>query len=727
MPKNKIQKRSDAIIAKLAKFMPDYETREAQQRLINGIAHITENSTNKKEPNHLIAECPTGSGKSLSSLIPAKAFKEILSEAGHDDISIIYATATVSLQQQLIKDVELLQKAGVKISAHVAVGRARFFCKKHATNLMTLAAENQDALDFEKGDDIDGDFDFPPEMNNINEGDKRKIDTLFKALDNGDWSGMRDDLSETLSINAQLWDKLRSDSNTCSSSCKFYSKHSCPFVKSRQSMEEADIVITNHALLFTDISRASVLPDIEKSMVILDEGHKAFDSFAAQQSSSVGIANLLKFSKKYSLLIANGMANLYKAAGNPAEASAQTVLNTFGELQRELSGFVTQLDSVFKHATAHQSKFEKDRGLWEMEAKHIHQYQLATSLSNIEGIASNIQGWMMRAVETAKKADLNESHDAVLAIMSEQIKVIEDTQKTVNYFLNADKYQPIALWCQSTGEGAMHYSLNASCIDMATPMKEQFWNRVKHCVLMSATLRTGGSFDRITNQLGVTKEMAYTLALPSPFEDAFNQSTLHLYPNFPDPDWRNTQSHSMAIANEVAGFMGYHQAGLLLVNSRKQMDEIVSMFPKHIASIALVQGGLVARKTLIEKHSKRIEEGQKSLLVGMASFAEGLDLKKELLTFVGICKLSFGQSSDPRTNAESKYLKTLGRNPFEEIILPETEKILQQSVGRLIRSINDRGEIAIFDSRCVKKQYGSAMINSLPNFYIQNNRIQQSA
>lgn len=717
MKRQTILQRSQGILSALSNCMPDFETRDAQTDLISQIAHITQNSLDKNTPNHVIAECPTGSGKSLSSLIPAKAFLDHLAAEHIDDVKVIYATATVSLQTQLLNDIDLLRNAGISIKSHVAVGRARFMCKKHAENIINEGQTAQEALSFADG--IEDNVELPSES--TNEFDKRKIKTLFTALEDGSWSGMKDDLSEAMSVNAKLWDKLKSDSNTCSPRCKYHSASECPFVENRQKMSEADIVVTNHSMLFTDLDHGRVLPPANKSLIIVDEGHKAFENFAKQQEVCMPMNKMLALTNKQSMHVINGISVLYTANKTTPEVSQQKLQSTFGELQKDLQDFTRMLESSYKHATQHKSRYEKDQGVWEMEVGDVHRYSMATTMGNIKSLIGSLHGWMSLAIDVGKKGKQDDVLDRIMATISNEIKTIEEAKATMEFFLNPEQNAPVALWCKSSDDGSGNLSLNGARVDMSQLMREKFWDQTKHCVLMSATLRVGGNFNRLCRQMGVDESVAYVTALPSPFEEAYHHSTLHLYPSMVEPNWQQTAIHSQQIASHTAGFMSYHDAGLLLVNSKKQLDEIVSMLPTDIQDIALIQGGSVSRQTLIKQHIERVRQGNKSLLIGMASFAEGLDLKGNLLTFVGISKLNFGHSSDPRTNAEAAHIKKLGGNPFEELILPETEKYLQQSVGRLIRSIKDRGEIAIFDSRLATKRYGSSLLNGLPNFYKQNN------
>lgn len=710
-----ISRRCDEILAKLSACMPNFEVREAQQRLMNGISHICAGKSlnNEKARKHIIAECPTGSGKSLSALIPAISYIEALRKEHIDDVRVVYATATVSLQNQLARDFELLEQAGVKVNYHTAVGRGRFICKKNANILLQKPTDTQESLSFDSGEHL-----IEPIMDlNIDENDVIAITHLMDALDKGIWSGMKDDLQAELSVKPKIWEKIKSNSHNCSKSCRHYSKESCPFVANRQRMSEADVVVTNQAMLFTDIDSALVLPDIEKSLVILDEGHKAFEIFAQQQEAAVNINSLTTLSGQLKHYICGTVDNIYKANGSEKKAPTQVVNQHLSELSNEVKMFSSSLNNAFQHATQHQNKLEKSQGIWEMNVNDVFQYQLHTPMSNMKNILNVLVDLLQGTLELAKKLEDDTAIDRGVSVISEQLAIISSSLDTFEYFLSPEKFEPVALWCQKS-EKDKYVSLNAACIDMSEQMKEVFWNRVKHCVLMSATLRIDNSFHRICSQMGVDRSMAYVVALPSPFKTAYENSNLYLYPDIPTPDWRDTISHSTEVAKCTAEFMNIHLGGLLLVNSRKQLEEIVSMLPNELADMALIQDGRVSRDALIKKHKERVMNKQKSLLIGMASFAEGIDLKGELLTFVGICKLHFGHSNGPRTKAEAKYINNNGGNAFEQLILPETERYLQQSIGRLIRSMSDRGDIAIFDSRCVKKSYGNRLIQCLPEFNV---------
>lgn len=123
------------------------------------------------------------------------------------------------------------------------------------------------------------------------------------------------------------------------------------------------------------------------------------------------------------------------------------------------------------------------------------------------------------------------------------------------------------------------------------------------------------------------------------------------------------------------------------------------------------------RAQIIVDHKADIDAGKKSLLIGVQSFSEGLDLPGEYLTFVGISKIPFSDHiNDPLAASESDYITQKGGSAFMKISLPDASKRLIQSVGRLVRSVNCIGTVAVYDSRLLTKRYGSQLIDALPGF-----------
>jgi len=162
---------------------------------------------------------------------------------------------------------------------------------------------------------------------------------------------------------------------------------------------------------------------------------------------------------------------------------------------------------------------------------------------------------------------------------------------------------------------------------------------------------------------------------------------------------------------------GEHKGQLVLFASNRALQQFVSLMP-DLRLMLLVQGDQ-PRYRLVEEHRRRVEAGTTSVLIGLQSFAEGLDLKGDLLTQVHIHKIAFPPIDSPVILTEGEWLKTLKRYPFEVQSLPSASFNLIQQVGRLIRSHECRGEIVIYDRRLISKNYGSRLLAALPIFPIE--------
>jgi ATP-dependent DNA helicase DinG len=161
---------------------------------------------------------------------------------------------------------------------------------------------------------------------------------------------------------------------------------------------------------------------------------------------------------------------------------------------------------------------------------------------------------------------------------------------------------------------------------------------------------------------------------------------------------------------------GEHKGMLVLFASNRAMQ----VFLTHVTDLRLtllVQGDM-PRYRLVELHRKRVEQGETSVLVGLQSFAEGLDLKGDLLSQVHIHKIAFPPIDSPVVLTEGEWLKTLKRYPFEVQSLPSASFNLIQQVGRLIRSHGCYGEVVIYDRRLLTKNYGPRLLGALPVFPI---------
>jgi ATP-dependent DNA helicase DinG len=154
---------------------------------------------------------------------------------------------------------------------------------------------------------------------------------------------------------------------------------------------------------------------------------------------------------------------------------------------------------------------------------------------------------------------------------------------------------------------------------------------------------------------------------------------------------------------------------LVLFSSKKQMLDVYEELPSEMQDKILLQGDASKQEMLVQ-HKQKIDQGEGSVLFGLASFAEGVDLPGNYCTHVIIAKLPFAVPDDPIEAALSEWIESRGGNAFMELTVPDASLKLIQACGRLLRTETDKGKISLLDRRIISKRYGKAILNSLPPF-----------
>ena len=154
---------------------------------------------------------------------------------------------------------------------------------------------------------------------------------------------------------------------------------------------------------------------------------------------------------------------------------------------------------------------------------------------------------------------------------------------------------------------------------------------------------------------------------------------------------------------------------LVLFTSRKQMNDVAFRLPENLLPYVLIQGEQ-SKSKLLEQHYQALKNGKPSIIFGLDSFAEGLDLPHEACVHVIIVKLPFSMPDNPIEKTQSRWIEKRGGKPFIEITVPEASIKLVQAVGRLIRTENDYGRVTILDNRLKTQRYGQQMLACLPPF-----------
>ncbi|HDH8968334.1 TPA: ATP-dependent DNA helicase DinG [Escherichia coli] len=279
---------------------------------------------------------------------------------------------------------------------------------------------------------------------------------------------------------------------------------------------------------------------------------------------------------------------------------------------------------------------------------------------------------------------------------------------------------PVTKWAtREEREGQLHLWFHCVGIRVSDQLERLLWRSIPHIIVTSATLRSLNSFSRLQEMSGLKEKAGDRfVALDSPFNHCEQGKIVIPRMRF-EPSIDNEEQH---IAEMAAFFREQveskkHLGMLVLFASGRAMQRFLD-YVTDLRLMLLVQGDQ-PRYRLVELHRKRVANGERSVLVGLQSFAEGLDLKGDLLSQVHIHKIAFPPIDSPVVITEGEWLKSLNRYPFEVQSLPSASFNLIQQVGRLIRSHGCWGEVVIYDKRLLTKNYGKRLLDALPVFPIE--------
>jgi len=254
--------------------------------------------------------------------------------------------------------------------------------------------------------------------------------------------------------------------------------------------------------------------------------------------------------------------------------------------------------------------------------------------------------------------------------------------------------------------GRQHVFLQATPIDVSAILRQVLFERIDTVVLTSATLAVGGGFDYVRRRLGM--DNARELIVASHF-DYEGQSLLYIPPDLPEP---NTPQFAAKAADRIRKLLEISQGrAFVLFTSYAQMREVHDRLLGELEYPMLLQGTAPKNALLDEFRTT-----PNCVLFATSSFWQGVDVQGEQLSCVIIDRLPFAVPSDPVVKARVDSINNDGGNAFYDYQVPSAVITLKQGFGRLIRSLNDRGVLALLDNRILKKPYGKVFLNSLPQY-----------
>ncbi len=495
-----------------------------------------------------------------------------------------------------------------------------------------------------------------------------------------------------------VWDQVRSDSNNCMGrKCPSYGK--CFYQAARRRMENADLLICNHALFFSDLALRSrgnaFLPDYDH--VIFDEAHRIEDVAAEHFGLSISEARTLHLLKL-----------LYSDRRGRAPRGFLTTLKVKSDGEKIIEKAIHQSQAARESSRILFDNLEQ----WSQRhgppnGRIRTPGVVPNSLSEcFRGLEKTLRLLRAEAVEEQDKLELHSFAARALEI-AEHTRILLDHQvEGCVYFLEgADQRSPKS----NARSRFRNLTLKCNAIAVDQILGEALFKQKISITLTSATLTTTPSnFKHLTNGLGI--EEAKTLQLGSPFDHA-SQMRVLVDPHLPPPGNRDSETHLIPrldqLVRETEGGAFILFTSFALLN--RMADQLRESF-ENAGFTVLTQGRDGPPGVLLKQFRKE----DNAVLFGTSSFWQGVDVKGRSLRQVIITRLPFDVPDQPLIEARLERIRENGGNPFMEDQVPRAILKFRQGIGRLIRSSQDVGLISILDSRVVTKSYGKLFQKALP-------------
>ncbi len=669
-----------------------FQTRRAQLQMIAAVAHALGSCRQDDDAmtgeNIAVCQCGTGTGKSIAATVPALVMAKSRGKR------LVISSSTIALQHQYSeKDIPALQRVlPLDFTFAVAKGRKRYLCSSKL--FAALDDLRQKSLGLGESEQPD-----PVEQT----APLHELVRLAEAFEAGGWSGDRDELS--VPVRDDLWEKITTDRQGCSGNrCPQFA--TCPFYAARQRLKEVDLVIANHALVLAclQMEGRGILPDAADTFYIFDEGHslvaKVVEQFAARHALKGGIDWLRGLGDCLRDIVLGLQLDhdLYR----DARTSAKDLSGDLDELCRALDrtgAFDEKATRRFKNGVIPD---------WTRTPGH----NILSRAMQLQKTAAIVREQMLEKANA--EPGLVTQLVAELGFFAAKLENLVDTW-TLMLADDTEQGIPNARWIERVGQkGAHDYLVCASPISGADKLRRLLWRRASAAVVTSATLASCDSFKPFLKQAGLSVyPQVRTLKVDSPF-DYRNKARLIL------PPMNSTPTDAAAHTDEIVRLLPrliHGRGSLVLFASGRQMREVYAGLPEGLRAVTLMQGAM-PKMDMLKRHKRAIDKGERSILFGLGSLAEGVDLPGDYCTHVIIAKLPFSVPDSPLEEARSEWLMSLGRSPFVEVVLPEASIRLQQAVGRLLRTVSDSGSVTILDRRIVTKRWGKALLKGLPDFQV---------
>lgn len=599
----------------------------------------------------LLAEAGTGTGKTFAYLVPA-----LLS-----GLKTIVSTGTRALQDQLFhRDLPRVRDAlGSGLRSALLKGRANYLCLyrlEQARGEPRLATREQ-IHQFQR---------IVAWAGRTRMGDMAELD------------GLPEDTPLLPMVTSTVDNCLGND-------CPFWSE--CFLVQARQRAQAADVVVVNHHLLLADLALkqegfGEILPGAQ--VFIVDEAHQLPELAAQFFGEGMSARPLVELARD-AIAECKDVPGVLPVLQGPAHL-----------LEDATRALRTAMDGLPPRGTRYRALYEPavEEALHALDDALLH---LRDALAPVREASPGLDSCHARALAfIAKLRRWNDGSAAAEPLFDDDVPA-ESPASTPP----ADEG---VLWYELTPRG---FRLQRTPLDVSAPLRTHREASRAAWIFTSATLAVDGSFDHVAERLGI--EAPQTLLTPSPF-DWPHQALCYLPPKLPQP---SAQDYTRAVVDAVLPVLEASGGrAFLLFASHRALRETAALLrdgSREVPWPLFVQGE-APRHVLLQ----RFRDSGNGVLLGAASFREGVDVAGDALSVVVIDKLPFAAPDDPVFEARLDAIRRAGGNPFRDEQLPQAVIALKQGVGRLIRTEFDRGVLVLCDPRLLGRSYGSVFLDSLP-------------
>lgn len=663
--------------------LPGFEERPQQLAMARAVAQALD------QHHHLIVEAGTGTGKSLAYLVPAACYA-----LRHND-RVVISTDTINLQEQLLgKDIPALVRLlktqaqwRTQASALRAVqlkGRRNYLCLRRWETTRHIAARS-------------------PEEARL----YARILLWLPQTETGD----RAELNLSSAEDA-LWSRLSAQNENClAGPCPYVRDGSCFLLRARQRAEAAHLVVVNHALLLSDMATGGkVLPPYD--YLVIDEAHNLEEEATRQLGFEVrenDIADCLdRVHGQPGGLVAvvrraaQG-ATLALSPASPLVGMTDTVAQAVDRGRRRARELAVALRRFVARHAEESGDYQRRLGLTAAVRAQPDWSAVETAWENLDLALAGVEKGLCRLQEALLDGgDLGlADHEHLLAEANAALQACQELRQQLGAALGRHDPQ-LVCWLTLGHQGDV--AVAAAPLEVAPILARELFSAKESVILTSATLASQGSFQYLRGRIGL--EEAQELALGSPFD--YEDSTLLLIPrDMPEPD---RPDYPTALAQALVELC------------RASRGRALALFTSHAALRATYEAvkpvlegeGIAVLAQGIDGTPQHLLAALRShprtVLLGTASFWEGIDVVGEALSLLVMAKLPFSVPSEPVFAARS----SLYDDPFAQYALPQAVLRFRQGFGRLIRSRSDRGVVALLDRRVRSRRYGQAFLESLP-------------